>query len=82
MIPSDNREKLQLCYYNLLTGESQLIEKSRIDLRSDAYGAFMSVPYKNTDYFYIRLNTYYYVFNCKNKKVTLLNIENSSYDFL
>ena len=82
VIPSDNREKLQLCYYNLLTGESQLIENSRIDLRSDTLGAFMSVPYKNADYFYVRLNTYYYVVNCKNKKVTLLNIENSSYYFL
>ena len=81
--PSDDREKIQLCYYNLLTGESQLIENSRINLSGDkAFGAFMSVPYKNADYFYVRLNTYYYVVNCKNKKVTLLNIKSSSDDFL
>ena len=82
VIPSDDRNKLQLCYYNLLTGESQIIENSRIDLSSGESETFMSVPYKNADYFYVRLNTYYYVVNCKNKKVTLLNIKGSSGDFL
>ena len=83
VIPSDNRKKIQLCYYNLLTGESQLIENSRINLSgSNTLEEFMSAPYKNADYFYVRLDTYYYVVNCKNKKVTLLNIKNSTGDFL